>query len=197
MFWSQPANHLKCLPRLWQIAQVALNMFKPHNKISACLRPSARFKGWEQGNVTYWQPGLGPSSLISNWVMRPCFMFLLKTARNCTRSFELPSSTVCMGSVRAPFTSLQAQTVQATYSVPAALGPGQPWHPPGQSAQPGSSTLCKHTLYFVIASGKGDLPHPAILIPVSPSQILDTGYYSCRHQNFPICAYMLKAPVNS
>lgn len=142
MFWSQPANHLKCLPRLWQIAQVALNMFKPHNKISACLRPSARFKGWEQGNVTYWQPGLGPSSLISNWVMRPCFMFLLKTARNCTRSFELPSSTVCMGSVRAPFTSLQAQTVQATYSVPAALGPGQPWHPPGQSAQPGPSTLC-------------------------------------------------------
>lgn len=34
MFWSQPANHLKCLPRLWQIAQVSL---------SICLNPTTKF----------------------------------------------------------------------------------------------------------------------------------------------------------
>lgn len=151
-------------------------------------------------------PDWGHVSLISKWAMRPCFMFLLKTARNCTRPFELPSSTVCVWAVSEP-PSLPCRhkpSLQATYSVPAALGSGQLWHPPGKTAQqqgclePGPSTLCKRTLYFVIASGKGDLPHPAILIPVlSPSQILDPGYYSCQHQNFPIYAYMLKAPVSS
>lgn len=75
-------------------------------------------------------------------------------------------------------------SLQATSSVPAMLGPGQHWLPSGQTAQqqgclePGPSTLCKRALYFVIASGKGDLPHPAILIPILAlflSQILNTG----------------------
>lgn len=36
-------------------------MFKPYNNISACLRPSARLKVWEQRNVAYWLPRPGPS----------------------------------------------------------------------------------------------------------------------------------------
>lgn len=176
MFWSQPANHLKCLPRLWQIAQVALNMFKPHNKISACLRPSARLKGWEQGNVTYWQHGLGPSSLISNWAMRPCFMFLLKTARNCTRPFELPSSTVCMGSVRAPFTSLQTQTVFAGHLLSASCtGPRAALAPtwPVRTAWPQHAVQTYPLFCYCLRKGWSPSPchsHPCIPFP-------DPGYW--------------------
>lgn len=88
MFWSQPANLLKCLPWLWQIAQVSL---------SICLNPTTTFLlAWghlpdsRSGSRETWPTGCpdrGQVSLLSNWAMRPCFRFLLKTERNCMRSF--------------------------------------------------------------------------------------------------------------
>lgn len=81
---SRPVNHLKHLPPSWKVAQVSpLNMFKPYDEISVCLRPSS----WS-GSGEVWLagcPGQDPLSQISEWAMK--LQFFTKNSKKLDEAF--------------------------------------------------------------------------------------------------------------
>jgi len=110
-----------------------------------------------------------------------------------------------MGSVRAPFTSLQAQAISAGHFLSAGhAGPRAALAPiwPDCTAAGLPRAWPQHAVQvcplFCYCLRKGWSPSPCHSHPYSGTiPFPDPGYYNCRHQNFPIYAYVLKAPVNS
>lgn len=185
-------------------------MFKPYNNISACLRPSARLKVWEQGNVAYWLPRPGPSFtafqvgdeallqvFTKDW--KKLYEAFLAAKQycvygQCQSSLHFPTGTshLCrplpqcrpcwaQGSTGSHLARLHSSRAASS------LAPARCANVPSILLLP-QERVISLTLPFSSLFWHYSFPR---------SWIPDPGYYNCRHQNFPIYAYVLKAPVNS